>query len=114
MGEVVDFAERQKGRRKKKASSIPPILRKFRIHAIRLLASIIKSGTYSVAYIVKKITGKLIKFFTMLTIFVFIVEYFAGDIVYKTIYNASLLLMMLAIINILAGVYLNKLLRTKQ
>ncbi|AIX81978.1 hypothetical protein K1J20_23670 [Enterobacter hormaechei] len=114
MGEIIDFAERQKGGRKKKASSTSPILRKIRVHAIRLLASIIKSGSYSVAYIVKKITGKLIKFFTIVTIFVFIVEYFAGDIVYKTIYNASLLLMMLAIINILAGVYLNKLLRTKQ
>lgn len=71
MGDVIDFAEKQKGRRKKKAFSIPPILRKFRVHAIRLLASIIKSGSYSVAYIVKKITGKLIKLFAMLTIFVF-------------------------------------------
>ena len=57
MGDVIDFAEKQKGRRKKKAFSIPPILRKFRVHAIRLLASIIKSGSYSVAYIVKKIRG---------------------------------------------------------
>ena len=88
--------------------------RKFRVHAIRLLASIIKSGSYSVAYIVKKITGKLIKFFTILTIFVFVVEYIAGDIGYKSIYNAALLLMLLTVINILAGVYLNKLLRTKQ
>lgn len=39
MGELIDFAERQKSRRKKKASSIPPIFRKFRVHAIRLLAS---------------------------------------------------------------------------
>ncbi|EFI8389172.1 hypothetical protein [Escherichia coli] len=46
MGELIDFAERQKSRRKKKASSIPPIFRKFRVHAIRLLASIIKSGSY--------------------------------------------------------------------
>ena len=69
MGELIDFAERQKSRRKKKASSIPPIFRKFRVHAIRLLASIIKSGSYSVAYIVKKITGKLIEFYTILTIF---------------------------------------------
>ncbi|MBW9193703.1 hypothetical protein [Enterobacter hormaechei] len=38
MGELIDFAERQKSRRKKKASSIPPIFRKFRVHAIRLLA----------------------------------------------------------------------------
>ena len=37
MGDVIDFAEKQKGRRKKKAFSIPPILRKFRVHAIRLL-----------------------------------------------------------------------------
>lgn len=37
MGELIDFAERQKSRRKKKASSIPPIFRKFRVHAIRLL-----------------------------------------------------------------------------
>lgn len=47
MGDVIDFAEKQKGRRKKKAFSIPPILRKFRVHAIRLLASIIKSGSDS-------------------------------------------------------------------
>lgn len=114
MGDVIDFAEKQKGRRKKKAFSIPPILRKFRVHAIRLLASIIKSGSYSVAYIVKKITGKLIKLFAMLTIFVFIVEYIAGDIGYKSIYNAALLLILLTVINILASVYLNKLLRTKQ
>ena len=111
MGDVIDFAEKQKGRRKKKAFSIPPILRKFRVHAIRLLASIIKSGSYSVAYIVKKITGKLIKLFAMLTIFVFIVAYIAGD---KSIYNSALLLILLTVINILAGVYLNKLLRTKQ
>ena len=89
MGDVIDFAEKQKGRRKKKAFSIPPILRKFRVHAIRLLASIIKSGSYSVAYI-------------------------AGDIGYKSIYNSALLLILLTVINILAGVYLNKLLRTKQ
>lgn len=31
MGDVIDFAEKQKGRRKKKAFSIPPILRKFRV-----------------------------------------------------------------------------------
>ncbi|EOV4516461.1 hypothetical protein ACONVC_005367 [Escherichia coli] len=109
----MDFAERQKSRRKKKASSIPPIFRKFRVHAIRLLASIIKSGSYSVAYIVKKITGKLIKFYTILTIFIFVVEYIAGDIGYKSIYNAALLLILLTFINILASVYLNKLLRTK-
>ncbi|ECZ9813137.1 TPA: hypothetical protein OUX80_003960 [Escherichia coli] len=114
MGEVIDFAERQKGRKKKKASSIPPILRKFRVHAIRLLASIIKSGSYSVVYIVKKITGKLIKIFTILTIFVFIVEYIVGDIGYKSIYNAALLLSLLTATNILASVYLKKLLRTKQ
>ncbi|WP_459593979.1 hypothetical protein, partial [Enterobacter hormaechei] len=78
------------------------------------LASIIKSGSYSVAYIVKKITGKLIKLFAMLTIFFFIVEYIAGDIGYKSIYNSALLLILLTVINILAGVYLNKLLRTKQ
>lgn len=113
MGELIDFAERQKSRRKKKASSIPPIFRKFRVHAIRLLASIIKSGSYSVAYIVKKITGKLIKFYTILTIFIFVVEYIAGDIGYKSIYNAALLLILLTFINILASVYLNKLLRTK-
>ncbi|ECF6604234.1 hypothetical protein FOU61_22895, partial [Salmonella enterica] len=77
-------------------------------------ASIIKSGSYSVAYIVKKITGKLIKFYTILTIFVFVVEYIAGDIGYKSIYNAALLLILLTVINILASVYLNKLLRTKQ
>ncbi len=50
----------------------------------------------------------------MLTIFVFIVEYIAGDIGYKSIYNSALLLILLTVINILAGVYLNKLLRTKQ
>ncbi|HCD4174672.1 TPA: hypothetical protein RRJ34_004544 [Klebsiella pneumoniae] len=114
MGEVIDFAERQKGKKKKKASSIPPILRKFRVHAIRLLASIIKSGSYSVVYIVKKITGKLIKFFAILTIIVFVVEYIADDIGYKSIYNASLLLLLLTATNILASVYLKKLLRTKQ
>ncbi|EPM2896025.1 hypothetical protein ACTLLK_004264 [Escherichia coli] len=113
MGEVIDFAERQKSRRKKKASSIPPILRKFCVHAIRLLASIIKSGTYSFVYIVKKITGKLIMFFTILTIFVFVVEYIAGDIGYNSIYNAALLLTLLTVINLLASVYLKKQLRTK-
>lgn len=114
MGEVIDFTERQKCRKKKKASSIPPILRKFCVHAIRLLASIIKSGSYSVVYIVKKITWKLIKFFAILTIFVFVVEYIAGDIGYKSIYNAALLLMLLTAINFLASVYLKKQLRTKK
>lgn len=114
MGEVIDFAKRQKGRGKKKASSVPPVLRKFRVLAIRLLASIIKSGTYSAIYIVKKITGKLIKFFAILTIFVFIVEYIVGDIGYKSIYNATLLLTLLSVINILASVYLNRQVRTKQ
>ncbi|HHZ6323396.1 TPA: hypothetical protein ACWK7H_003209 [Escherichia coli] len=114
MGEVIDFTERQKCRKKKKASSIPPILRKFCVHAIRLLASIIKSGSYSVVYIVKKITWKLIKFFAILTIFVFVVEYIAGDIVYKSIYNAALLLLLLTVINFLASVYLKKQLRTKK
>ncbi|HAE0791456.1 TPA_asm: hypothetical protein G2889_24090, partial [Salmonella enterica subsp. enterica serovar Enteritidis] len=37
----------------------------------------------------------------------------AGDIGYKSIYNAALLLILLTFINILASVYLNKLLRTK-
>ena len=55
MGELIDFAERQKSRRKKKASSFRPFLENFRVHAFRLLASIIKSGSYSVAYIVKKL-----------------------------------------------------------
>ncbi|EKL8988806.1 hypothetical protein PSZ29_004394 [Salmonella enterica] len=114
MGEVIDFTERQKCRKKKKASSIPPILRKFCAHAIRLLASIIKSGSYSVVYIVKKITWKLIKFFAILTIFVFVVEYIAGDIGYKSIYNAALLLTLLTVINFLASVYLKKQLRTKK
>ncbi|EOG6130483.1 hypothetical protein ACLF4E_004195 [Cronobacter malonaticus] len=114
MGEIIDFAERQKSRKKKKASSFPPILRKFCIHAIRLLASIIKSGIYSIAYIVKKITGKLIKFFAILTIFVFIVEYITGDIGYKSIYNAALLLMLLSVTNFLTGIYLKKQVRTKQ
>ncbi|ECC1675597.1 hypothetical protein FNX24_21585 [Salmonella enterica] len=114
MAEVIDFAERLKGRRKKKVSSIPPVLRTFRVNAIRFLASIIKSGSYSIAYIFKKITGKLIKFFTMLTIFVLVVEYIAGDIGYKSIYNAALLLLLLTVINLLAGVYMKKLLRTKQ
>ncbi len=53
-------------------------------------------------------------FYTILTIFVFVVEYIAGDIGYKSIYNAALLLILLTVINILASVYLNKLLRTKQ
>ena len=114
MGEVIDFTERQKCRKKKKTSSIPPILRKFCVHAIRLLASIIKSGSYSVVYIVKKITWKLIKFFAILTIFVFVVEYIAGDIGYKSIYNAALLLTLLTVINFLASVYLKKQLRTKK
>ncbi|MGE1803447.1 hypothetical protein ACMFGT_24385 (plasmid) [Escherichia coli] len=55
MGELIDFAERQKSRRKKKASSIPPIFRKFRVHAIRLLASIIKSGSYQLLISLKKL-----------------------------------------------------------
>lgn len=114
MGEVIDFTEKRKGRTKKKTSSIPPLLRKFCVHAIRLLASSIKSGTYSIAYIVKKITGKLIKSFTILTIFVFIVEYLADDIGYKSIYNAALLLSLLAVTNILASAYLKKELRTNQ
>lgn len=114
MGDVIDFAERQKGRKKVKASSIPPILRKLCVHAIRLLASIIKSGTYSVVYIVKKITGKLIRFFAILTIFIFVVEYIAGDIGYKSIYNAALLLLLLTATNLLAKVYLKKQLRAKQ
>lgn len=114
MGDVIDFAKAQKGSRKKKASSIPPILRKFRVNAIRLLASIIQSGIYSVVYCAKKITGKLIKFFAILTTFIFVVEYFAGEIGYKSIYNVALLLALLSIINILASVYLKKQLRTKQ
>lgn len=114
MGEIIDFAERQRGRKKKSASSIPPILRKFCVHAIRLLASIVKSGTYSIAYIVNKITGKLIKVFTILTIFIFIVEYFADEIGYKSIYNSTLLLALLCVTNFLAGVYLKKRVRTNK
>ncbi|HAG7917109.1 TPA: hypothetical protein HGS70_20435 [Escherichia coli] len=114
MGDVIDFAERQKGRKKKKASSVPPILRNFLVRVIRSLASIIKSGSYSVVYFVKKITGRLIKFFAILTIFVFIVEYIVGDIGYKSIYNAALLLILLTVINILATVYLKTQRRTKQ
>lgn len=113
MGDVIDFATKQKGRRKKKASSIPPILRNLCNSAIRLLASIIKSGSFSAAYIVKKITGKLIKFFVILTIFVFFVEYIMDEIGYKSIYNAGLLIMLLSVTNILASVYLKKQLRNK-
>ncbi|CDL51309.1 hypothetical protein [Klebsiella pneumoniae ISC21] len=45
----------KKAEGRKKHLPFRPFLENFRVHAIRLLASIIKSGSYSVAYIVKKL-----------------------------------------------------------
>ena len=112
MGELIDFAERQKAEGRKKHLPFRPFLENF--VSMRSGYSPASSNPALIQLLISlKNYRKVNQVLHNFNDFHFVVEYIAGDIGYKSIYNAALLLILLTFINILASVYLNKLLRTK-